>query len=226
MINRAVLPLLLLLPLPALAQMEREAIHVTGVGELSVQPDVATFTFGISGQTDDPQNAKQRADAIASELVEQLEELGIESDDIQSTPVTLYPFTDHRTQRELISFNRTTTVEVRDLDLFEEVERVALAAGVNSVGSVELGVSNERELRRQALELALDDARVQAEAALAHVGAELGRVLSITVSRRNDGSPQPYMRTAELAVDQAPNFRTGVIEIAADANVTYEIVQR
>lgn len=219
--------LLLLLPFSASAQVEREAIHVNGVGELSVEPDMATFTFGISGQTDDPQNAKQRADAIAGELVERLEDLGIESDDIRSTPVTLYPFTDRQTQRELVRFNRSTTVTLRDLDRFEDVERAALETGVNSVGGIEFGVSNERELMDRARDLALDDARAQAEAALAHVGAELGRVLSISLSRPSGGRPEPVTRSLEAAADsQAPNFRTGVIDISVDVNVTYEIVQR
>ncbi len=226
MFKRIALPFFLLLPLAALAQAEREAIHVNGVGEVAVEPDVATFTFGISGQTDDPQNAKQRADAIAGELVEQLEDLGIASEDIRSTPVTLYPFTDRQTQRELINFNRTTTVTLRDMERFEDVERVALEAGVNTVGNVELGVSNERTLMDRARDLALDDARAQAEAALEHVGAELGRVLSITLSRPSRGGPQPVARGLELASDQAPNFRAGLIEITADVSVTYEIVQR
>lgn len=225
MIRRIALPFLLL-PLAAFAQVEREAINVTGLGEVSVEPDIATFTFGIQGQTDDAQNAKQRADSIAGELVEQLEDLGIASEDIRSTPVTLYPFVDRQTQRELINFNRTTTVTLRDMDLFEQVERVALEAGVNSVGSVEFGVSNERALMDRARDLALDDARAQAEAALTHVGAELGRVLSITLSRPSGGPPQPLARTLELAADQAPNFRTGLIELSVDVNVTYEIVQR
>lgn len=226
MIRHIAFPLLLL-PLAAFAQVEREAINVTGLGEVSVEPDMATFTFGIQGQTDDSQNAKQRADSIAGDLVERLEDLGIASEDIRSTPVTLYPFMDRQTQRELINFNRTTTVTLRDMDLFEQVERVALEAGVNSAGGVEFDVSNERELMDRARDLALDDARTQAEAALTHVGAELGRVLSITLSRPSGGRPpQPVARTLEFAADQAPNFRTGLIEISVDVNVTYEIVQR
>lgn len=217
----------LLLPIAAFAQNEREAIHVNGVGELSVEPDMATFTFGISGQTDDAQNARQRADAIAGDLVERLEDLGIESSDIRSTPVTLYPYTDRQTQRQLINFNRTTTVTLRDLELFEQVERAALDAGVNTAGGVEFGVSNERELQDRARDLALDDARAQAESALAHVGAELGRVLSISLSRPSGGPPRPLARAQEFAVaDQAPNYRTGMIEIIVDVSVTYEIVQR
>lgn len=217
---------LLLLPLAAFAQTQREAIHVNGVGEVSAEPDIARFTFGIEGQTDDPQNAKQRADSIAGTLVEELEALGIASEDIRSTPVTLYPYTDNQTQRELVRFNRTTTVTLRDLDEFERVERVALEAGVNSVEGVEFDVSNERELMDRARDLALDDARAQADAALEHVGAELGRVLSIELSRSSGGPPRPFARSLEASAAQDPNFRTGLIEIRTEVSVTYEIVQR
>ena len=79
-----------------------------------VAPDMATLDFAIQGQSDSPQNARSRADAIGADLVRRLERLGVDSDDIRSTPVTLYPFVDERTQRQLVNFNRTTTVTLRD----------------------------------------------------------------------------------------------------------------
>lgn len=214
------------LTLPALAQPPQNAIHVVGFGEVRAEPDMATFVFAIQGQSDTPQNARARADAISSALVRSLEELDIEPEDIRSTPVTLNPFVHHETQREIVAFNRTTTVILRDLDEFDAVQNAAFEAGANMMGGVEFGLSNEDELLAQARDLALRDAREQADAIARTMQIEVGRVLSVTVTRQS--GPQPYFRrdAALAAAEASPEHRPGVVEITQDASVSFEIIQQ
>jgi hypothetical protein len=214
--------------LPAAAQEQQHAIHVVGYGELQVEPDIATFTFAIQGQADSAQNARSRADQISGDLVRRLERLGIAAEDIRSTPVALYPFIDGRTQRELVSFNRTTTAILRDLEDFDAVQNAALEAGVNSIGGVQYGLSNEDELLNQARDLALMDARAQAEGIARTMGVQVGRVLSVNVARSRGVVPY-YRQEAALAAaaDQAaPEHRTGLVDITQDASVSFEIIQQ
>ena len=213
--------------LPAAAQPpQQNAIHVVGYGELQIEPDMATFTFAIQGQSDSPQNARARADAISRDLVRALERIGIESKDIRSTPVTLNPFIDRQTQRELVSFNRTTTATLRDLDNFDQVQNAAFEAGANMMGGVQFELSNEDELLAQARDLALMDARAQADGIARTMGVEVGRVLSVTVTRQRGGIPFYAARESLAAADQAPEHRTGVVEITQDASVSFEIIQQ
>jgi uncharacterized protein YggE len=209
------------------AQAQLPGIHVQGYGSLRVDPDTASFTFGIEGQTDSAANAMQRADAVSGDLVRRLERLGIASEDIRSTPVTLNPFVDRQTQRELVMFNRTTTAILRDLDQFEAVNAAALAAGVNSIGNVNFTASNMVELQTQARDLALNDARRQAEEIAAVMNVRLGRLLSLSASRPR---PQEMIQSRNIAFAVAadaapPDFRSGSIEIVADAQASYEIIQ-
>jgi hypothetical protein len=214
--------------LPALAQpLPQNAIHVVGLGEIEAEPDMATFNFAIQGTADSPQNARTRADAISADLVRRLERLGVESDDIRSTPVTLYTYIDGETRRELVQFNRTTTATVRDLEDFDAVQNAAFEAGANSMGGVEFGLSNEEELLAQARDLALMDARAQAESIAATMGVEVGRVLSVTVTRQRGFVPLYYAREAGLAAAApAPEHRAGILEITQDASVSFEIIQQ
>jgi hypothetical protein len=215
--------------LPAVAQPEQpqNAIHVVGWGEIEAEPDMATFNFAIQGTADSPQNARMRADTISADLVRRLERLGVETDDIRSTPVTLNPYIDNETRRELVSFNRTTTAILCDLDDFDAVQNAAFEAGANAMGGVELGLSNEQELLTQARDLALMDARAQAEGIAKTMGVEVGRVLSVTVTQQRGVVPL-YRREAPFAVADAvaPEHRTGVVEITQDASVSFEIIQQ
>ena len=207
------------------AEAQQAGLYVNGYGVVRVEPDIAMFSFGIQGQTDTPADAMQRADSISGDLVRRLEGIGIDSDDIRSTPVALNPFIDRQTQRELIRFSRTTTAVLRDLDDFEAVYEASLASGINSIGNVTFTASNIDELQNQARDLALEDAQAQAEAIAAKLGIQVGRVLSVNTSR-----PQPpgIFRGREMAMvsaDVAPEFRTGLIEVNQDASVNFEIVQ-
>lgn len=213
--------------LPVAAQEPQHAIHVVGYGELQVEPDIATFNFAIQGQADSAQNARSRADQISRDLVRRLERLGIAADDIRSTPVALYPFVDRQTQRELISFNRTTTAILRDLGDFDAVQNAAFEAGANSMGGVQYGVSNENELLSRARDLALMDARAQAEGIAQTMGVQVGRVLSVTVSRSRGVVPFYRQEGAfAAAADQAPEHRAGLVDIMQDASVSFEIIQQ
>lgn len=219
--------LALMLSMVAFAAGAQESgIHVVGFGLVRAEPDIATFNFGIQGQTDTAANAMERADAISGELVRRLERLGIEPEDIRSTPVTLNPFVDRQTQRELINFNRTTTATLRDLSRFEDVNEAALEAGVNSIGNVSFSVSNMRELQNQARDLALDDARDQAEAIAAKLGLRVGRVLSVQLYQQRPGPLPQAAEALRVAADAGPEFRTGLFEITQDANVSFEIIQQ
>lgn len=215
----------LCLPVSLLAQ-EDNVIHVGGHGEVRAAPDTGTVTFSIEGQADSPEAARDRADGIAGALVEALEALGVQSTDIRSTPVTLYPFTDRQTRRELIRFSRTTTVTLRDLDLLEQVQQAALDAGVNSTGGMQFSLSNERELFNEATQLALEDARQQAESVARVIDVGLGPVLSVSVSRPQGNYPQPRMEAAVASDAAVPNFRSGEVEITADVDVRYAIERR
>jgi uncharacterized protein YggE len=222
-----VLGVLGVLPVVPAAEAQLPGIHVQGYASLRVDPDMASFTFSIEGQTDTAANAMQRADAVSGDLVRRLERLGIAAEDIRSTPVTLNPFVDRQTQRELVNFNRTTTAILRDLDEFEAVNAAALAAGVNSIGNVNFSASNLVELQVQARDLALADARRQAEEIAVVMNVRLGRLLSLSASRPR---PQEMIQARNLAfaavADAAPpDFRSGTIEIFADAQASYEIIQ-
>ncbi len=201
------------------------SINVVGFGRMQVEPDMATFQFSIQGQSDSPRNARDRADSISGDLVRRLERIGIESTDIRSTPITLNPFIDRDTQRELVRFNRTTTATLRDLDDFEAVQNAALDAGVNAIGQVEFGLSNEQALQNEVRDLALRDAREQADGIAATLGVQIGRVLSVTVSRQRGFAPVP-LRALAASEAASPDYRPGLIDIDQDANVSFEIIQQ
>jgi uncharacterized protein YggE len=213
---------LTLLAANVVAQPEGQ-IHVSGTGTVTVEPDMAIFTFGIQGQTDTAAVAMERADQVNGELVRELEALGIERVDIRSAPVTMNPFVDRPSQRQLINYSRTTTATLRDLDEIAAVYAAGLEAGVNSIGGVQFAVSNYEELADQARDLAIQDAREEAQAVAAALGVDVGRVISASVSRPPDYDIRQRQLAPAFAVESA-EIRPGSIDVSVTANVSFEIL--
>ncbi len=215
---------LILLPFAAMSQPFAEDDHVlrvSGIGTVIIEPDFGTLRMNVTGQAATIAEAKAITDRIAGAFVEKVEELGVESSDIRSDPMTSRPSRD-RDGRLFINYARDTTLILRDLSDLEAVEAAAIEVGITNINNIEYGHSEMSRLQDEALQNAFDAARHEAELAAEATGLTLGRVLSIDVDQRQTGSPPPgVFRMAEAAA----NIRTGTQEITRTVRVAYRIVE-
>ena len=201
---------------------DEHALSVTGVGSVTFEPDFGTLRMNVTGTAGSVADAKDTTDGIAGAFVAAVEELGVESRDIRSDPLTARPGRD-RDGRQFINYSRDTTLILRDLSLFEDVEAAAIEAGITNIGGIEYGYSEIEQLQDEALQLAFDDARNQAEQAARALDLSLGRVLSASIDQR----PQPFpsqpmmMRAAEAAA----NIRTGVQQVTRTVRISYRLLE-
>ena len=74
---------------------------------------------------------------------------------------------DEKTQRQVLQgyvVNRQVEIELHDLERLGTLLERAVSAGANQVGGARLDSSRRKELEREALALAVEDARLDAEA--------------------------------------------------------------
>jgi hypothetical protein len=213
-----------LLPLTTSAQLQggdEHVLSVSGTGTVLFEPDFGTLRMNVSGDARTVAEAKAMTDQIAGTFVEKAEDLGVEARDIRSDPMTARPAQD-RDGRTFISFSRETTLLLRDLTVFEDIEAAAIESGITNIGEIEYGHSELERLQDEALQQAFDDARDQAEQAVAALDLTLGRVLSVSVDPRpRMGMPQPMFRVAEMAA----NIRTGVQEVSRTVQISYRLLE-
>ena len=97
----------------------------------------------------------------------------------------------------------------------------AVEAGANQVNGPSLAVGDQAKLYRQALTLAVADARARAETLAAAAGRSLGKVTSIVES----GGQAPYPMFAKAsAADSGTPIEAGTQETAASVTVTFALV--
>jgi len=116
------------------------------------------------------------------------------------------------------------SVEVRvdSVDRVGEYLEMAVASGATSLGGVRFDLKDRAKLEREALRLAVADARSKAEAAAAGAGRSIERIVRIEEGAIEGGPvPMPRMMRAEVAVAAAaPPIETGQTEIRARVTLT------
>lgn len=208
------------LPMAALANGGGR-ITVTGEGQVSGAPDMATVSLGVTTQ------AKTAAEAMAANnvqlglVLERLRGAGIEERDLQTSGLSLNPDwqqPEGETQPRIVGYvaSNMLTVRVRAIDTLGTVLDKAVIDGANTFNGVSFGLSDPQPALDQARKAAVADAMARAKLLTEAAGLKLGPVISITEGG-NQGGPMPMFRMDAAAAPAVP-VATG--EVATTASVT------
>jgi uncharacterized protein len=118
-------------------------------------------------------------------------------------------------------------VTIRNLDSIGTILDVVASNGANSINGIYFDLSNKSAAQDQARQMAIEQAKKQAEQLASLTGVKLGKLLNISV----------YISGASYAIEgkggggagamAAPSVpvSTGQMNITADANLVFEILQ-
>lgn len=220
---------LLLGPSAAAAQTAPEipVIVTIGQGEVKRAPDRAWVTIKAESRSKDPKEA-QRLNAMAMNAVtEKLKGMNLGADAIRTTSYELHPEFDYANNRQTLrGYVARNAIEVRvdDIARVGDVLGAAVGSGATSIGALRFDLRDRGAAEREALRLAVQDARTRADAAAAGAGVQIQRVQRIEEQRVFDPGPRPMMR--EMAMQSmgadaaAPPITPGTIEIRSTVTMT------
>jgi uncharacterized protein len=200
-------------------------ISVTGHGSVTAVPDMATADVGVSVVDSDARKAKAAVDASVARILSLARGQGIGDADLKTAAVNIWPRFDdnNRSHAREYEVSQTVTVVIRDLAKLDAFLDGAVQAGANRDFNVTLSSSREAEWRQQAMKLAIDAAREQAETAARQLNLRLGAVRTITVNPTPGFVP---LSLARAAAADAPRFLPGTLKIEADVAVVFFIEDR
>ena len=220
-------------------------ISVTGEGEMSAVPDIATFSFSVTEEAQTVEEAQTAASKIMSEALTFLKESGVEEKNIKTSGYNIYPQyewiskevacygyncpTPDR-ERTLIGYKVSQNILVRldDIDKAGEVLSGLGSVEVSNLSGLNFEIDDEDELRREAREMAITEAQEKAEVLAKDLGVSLVRMTSYS---SNEGNNYPVPMYAEKAVygmggdfeDNSVEIPVGENEINIKVYLTYEI---
>ena len=199
-------------------------VSVTGRGSVTAAPDTASADVGVSIVDPDARKAKVAVDSSVARILSLARGLGIPDADLKTAAVNIWPrFDDNNTHPREYEVTQSVTVVIRDLSKLDAFLDGAVQAGANRDFNVTLSSSREVEWRQQALKLAIDAAKEQAEAAAHQLNLRLGAVRTITVNPTPGFVPISLARGASA---DSPKFLPGTLKIEADVAVVFLIEDR
>jgi uncharacterized protein YggE len=165
-------------------------INATGTGEAIGEPDVLVLTVGVSAQRASIAEAREAAAAAQTAVLEALKQNGVADKDIQTVQFNVNPQYDFRSEsREIIGYevSNVVTAKVRDLSKASSAIDAATEAGGNDavVQGIWFGIDDPSALQKVARELAVKEAREQAQQLADDAGVKLGKLLSISENAVN-----------------------------------------
>ena len=217
---------------------QQSGIWVSGIGKLSVEPDLVDFRVGVDTLGETVAEANSAASEAMAAIVAVLKASGIEDKDIQTSRFNIRPEYDYRettvdgvrsSSQVLVGYNvrNTVTVKVRDLEgLPELVDDVVTAGGDNiRIDSVSFTVEDPDARLDELRELAVADAAAKA----AHMAELAGVTLGDLTFLSEGGSPSypsPYpAQPAAFALESraAPSFNAGELELSLAVQAAFAI---
>jgi uncharacterized protein len=223
---------LLLVPTFAFAQarpITADPPMVTTMGEGIVEavPDRAWITITAESRAGNPRDAQKRNAEAMTPVIDKLKAAGIPAEAIRTAGYDLqqeWDFVNNRRVSRGYVARNSIDVRVDAVDRVGELLEIAVGSGATSVGGIRFDLKDRAKLEREALRMAVADARGRADAAAAGAGMTIERVLRIDAQPFSMPIPLPkiaYMRAeANQAADAAPPITAGQVEIRAQVTLT------
>lgn len=212
------------------AQPPLRTISVSGSGQAYLVPDIAYVYVGVHTEKPSAAEAVDENNTQTQKMIQALKDFGIAAKDIRTTNFSIYPqdkydpLTGTPTGNKTYVVDNTVYVTMRDLGKLGDLLDTVIAAGANTINSVQFDVADKEAALKQARADAVKDAETQAQELADAAGVKLGDVQTIGFY---DSTPTPLYAgkgggggaVAEAAVPIQP----GQLTFTVTVSMTYEI---
>ena len=219
-------------------------ISVSGKGEVTAAPDIATISFTIREEAKKVSDAQDKVSTKIKTALADVRKQGVADKDIKTENYSSYPKYEwqdgtvscmgtncppYRPGKQVIvgyEVSQMVTVKVRNLESVNAIIDVLASADITEMYGPNFAIDDEDALKAEARKLAIAEARAKAEVLAKDLGVTLVRVVSFS-----EGGYYPvYARTMSASMEKgmggdmaAPELPQGENKITSNVTVTYEI---
>jgi len=208
-------------------------ITVNGEATLTLAPDIAQATVGVSTDGKTVREASEGNAQAMTAVAAALKQAGVEEKDIQTAQFTIQPiYSQGRQGREeprITGYRVANQVrfKIRDTSKLSDILDRAIAAGATDLHGVTFTVSEPSKALDSARAQAIDDARRKAEIYARAAGAQVGRAVDIAETGTS-APPRPLAlapAAAERTAAAPPPISPGETTLRVTLTATFELLQ-
>ncbi len=211
------------------ADRVERTITVAGFGKINGSNDIAVTTMGYSNTNKDVAKAQADNKKVMDQIYAELKKMNIADKDLQSD-YSIYPdynYTENKGQ-ELKGYrvSNSLTIKIRDLSKISEALSLAGKYGATEVSGLNFTIDEPENLKSQARDKALMDAKVRAEHLAQVLGLRLGGVITYNEYEGGNDFYQPQMMMKDsggMGGGGPAAISAGSKDVTMNVNVTYEL---
>lgn len=201
-------------------------ISVTGEGVVELKPDTVEIILGVQNDGLTAVDA-QKANAVAmTEITSTLNALLKDGERWETVQISLYPVNDwsEEGKGKVVGFRAENRIRIilSDISSAPKIIDSCVEKGANIIESINFTSKSQSQAMLDAIKLAVKDAYIKAEAALAAAGKEIKEIKSITV---NDSYYVPLQKNLMLegagGIGESTPLEAGLLEVRATVAIVY-----
>jgi uncharacterized protein len=218
-------------------ESQQQGINVSGVGKVSIKPDLAVISLGIESQEISVADAQTKASEAMDKVMGPLKAQGVDDKDIQTQYFNIAQvnrWDSYGEKNTVVGYRVTNTVIVKVRDVEKAgtiIDAVVVAGGdLTRINNIDWTVEEPSAIYKQARVLAMKYAKEKAKQMADEGGVKLGDITYI--AENNNTYYQPYgnyMSNGDMLVaipaptTVAAPISVGQLEISTTVQVTYSI---
>jgi uncharacterized protein YggE len=204
-------------------------ISVSGQGQVSGTPDLATVNLGVEASRDTVQAAREDAASAMEKVINTLKDQGVADEDIRTSYFSIYPRYDNNGQNITgFQVSNQLTVKIRDLSSVGGIiDEVVLAGGdLTRFQGIDFSIEDIKPLEEQARAAAVADLVDKANQLAALGGVNLGKPFFISETGGFSPLRMAYAESASFdqAAGAAPtNIQPGQVDVTISVQAMFAI---
>lgn len=214
------------------------SISVSGEGEVSVVPDIATVTFSVNESAKTVKEAQTLAEAKVSAALKALDSLSIDKKDVKTVSYSVQPKYEYQQiycitvpcpqgKQNLVGYEvyETIAVKIRAVEKAGDALSLLGKVEITNMSGPDFSIDDRDKVEAEAKEKAIAAAREKAEKTADALGVSLGQVIQFS-ENGNGYYPMMYAKEAVSSMsgaDRGVSVPTGENTIKSNVTVVYSI---
>lgn len=215
-----------------ISTQKMNTFDVSGTAKKSVTPDQATVDIGVRKQGKTVKEAQSAGNAVLDQLVKELKKIGISEKDIKTTNYSVNPEYAPENFQKITGYvvyaNTEVTVKDGNFEKIEQVMDLAGSLGLERVGGLRFGLSEELEksVKDEVRVLAISEAKEKAESLAKIAGMKLGKIINVVESGNEPYIPQ-YVRSMKVDISmpsESTQVNPGTSQVSVTVTLSFETI--
>ncbi|HBB38325.1 MAG: hypothetical protein UV82_C0002G0023 [Candidatus Magasanikbacteria bacterium GW2011_GWD2_43_18] len=212
------------------ADRQERTITLDGTAKVTATPDIAMTTIGMVSTGETVAGAQEANTTVMNQLTARLAELGIASEDMQTTNYNIYPQYNYTSEEgrllEGYEVSQSVSVKIRDLEKANAVIALAGEVGANNVSGLQFTIDERDVYLEEARTEALKKVYEKANALSQSLGVRIVSIVSYGEYETSGGYDSFGYDKAVYGLggaESAPDIQSGSMDVEMTVHVTFEI---